>query len=190
MPKKKTSVKKEDKNKEEKKDKKSLRIVSTIAPKSESHKSGLERNMEEIDLEKFSEFIIPTAVGDNVPSLDIISPIRNLETLPIAEDPRKDESDVVSYGVNTSSAYADSGNYVSDSERKYGDSGGDANASGSSRDELVRDRDILDKSSGDFASPELKNNRSDYSSSKDRDYNSGARSSISKKDLGRKREKF
>jgi hypothetical protein len=190
MPKKKKTSKKKNGDKTKKK-KESLRIVSTIAPSSENKKSGLERDMDEVDLERFSEFITPISKKSSVPSLDVVVPIRKLEEVtPVRNDSKKEEKEMVSYGSNIGNAYADSGAYVSDSGRKYG-GGADGKVNiGNDDIDLGKRKDFIKSDARDFISPELRDQKDDYQSNRDRAYNAGQPNSINRKDLGDKGHKF
>tara|TARA_Y100000310_G_C20676853_1_gene813582 strand:+ start:1264 stop:1845 length:582 start_codon:yes stop_codon:yes gene_type:complete len=172
-----------------KKKKASLRIISTISPASSRVKSGLERDIAEVDLERFSEFIAPVTLGESVTSLDQETSIKNLEEVPeVRVDEGKENEEGVSYETNVGNAYADSGNYVSDSERGYESTGGDVKVANVEESDLTRRRDFRTGGSN-FVSPELKGREDDdYVTKNAKAYSSLDRSGM-KKDSKKKRER-
>jgi len=174
-----------------KKKRASLRVLSTITPSSPvsvgSGRSGLEEDIKEVDFDKFSEFVSTgsgSTLGDSVTSLEVEAPVRNLEEIPAVQRSDADEGDKedVSYEVKVGNVYADSGAYVSDSERTYTGTGGEVKASEVSEVDFTRRNDFTSVDARDFVSPELRDQKDD-------DYvTRGARAYSSLDSSGNKRE--
>ena len=172
MQKKKKSLGKSKEEKAKKKEKKSLRVDSTIAPKSDRVKSGLEREIEEIELERFSQFITPISLNkDNVPILEVVSPIRNLEDIDPVQDSRKDEKESISYDTNTRNSYASEG-YVSSAEKKYRSADTSDRVAKGADVSSLKNRDVVSVNTMEFITPELRNQNDDYVTKQARAYNS------------------
>tara|TARA_Y100000034_G_C6875877_1_gene400541 strand:+ start:764 stop:1351 length:588 start_codon:yes stop_codon:yes gene_type:complete len=180
--------KREKRVKKDKKKKSSLRVVNTISPVSVSTgKSGLERDIEEVDLERFSEFV---SLGDSATSLEQEAPVANLEEVPDVpiENEEKNEEGI-SYETNVSNAYADSGAYASNTERSYESTGGGMKGVNVDEMDLSRRNDFVEGNVPVFVGPEMRDQKNDdYNTRGDRAYSS-LDSSGKSKESKKKRER-
>jgi hypothetical protein len=174
--------------KRNKKKKASLRIINTISPTHiTAGKSRLEKDIEEVDLEKFSEFV---SLGNSTTSLEQEEPIANLEEVPnISTENEEKNEEGISYETNTGNAYTDGGTYASTAERGYESTGGDAHAANINETDLNRRNDFTEGNVPNFVSPESRDqkNNDDYNTQGSRTYSSLDASGKEKKSK-RKRE--